>query len=464
MTTTKGYARGVLLAFAAVALVFFGSTLYVNWRNLAIDARTESLVSDWLPSIEHLAAAGDGLRELERSSDDYPDLAPEARPAARRAIEKRRGEIGHEITAYSRIVMTDLEASLYDPAVPDAMRAVDVALGQLLLEVDEGRLAAARVTADREVRTSVAHTAALLRTLVELNSRGAHEDAERIAAVRKSGNRTALILDALAMLIVVFAATSVLRLFRAHQRLLETHNELVERRANDLELFGRRVAHDLLSPLSALTYCLTAFKRATEGDSKLQDAMARARACVGRAQGLVDGVFEFSRSGGRPIPGTSSEVRPVVDEVRGELRMNENADQLEVVVEPFEACRVACNRGVLTSILTNLMRNAVKYMSDSAVKRITVRVQSRKNQVRVEVEDTGPGVPTGLEKDIFEPYVRAEGVTQPGLGLGLATVKRFCEGHGGEVGVRSTAGGSVFWFTLPKPREADATPHIRLVS
>jgi signal transduction histidine kinase len=222
-----------------------------------------------------------------------------------------------------------------------------------------------------------------------------------------------------------------------------------------------------LSPLSALTYCLSAFKRATEGDPKLEDAMARARACVGRAQGLVDGVFEFSRSGGRPTLGTTSEVADVVQEAAGEIRMAEASQSPEVVIEPFEACRVACHRGVLTSIMTNLMRNAVKYMSDSAVKRITVRVGSRRNQVRIEVEDTGPGVPEGLEKEIFEPYVRAEGVTQPGLGLGLATVKRFCEAHGGEVGVRSTPGrGSVFWFTLPKPKpsvEAEGAPTLRRV-
>src|SRR5262249_21386033 len=131
----------------------------------------------------------------------------------------------------------------------------------------------------------------------------------------------------------------------------------------------------------------------------------------------------------------------------------------EIVIHPFEPCFVACHKGVLTSILTNLMRNAVKYMSDSAVKRVTVRVHERRSLVRIEVEDTGPGGPTRLERDIFEPYVRAEGVTQPGLGLGLATVKRFCEAHGGEVGVRSTPGsGSAFWFTLPKPTIAEAAP------
>jgi signal transduction histidine kinase len=106
---------------------------------------------------------------------------------------------------------------------------------------------------------------------------------------------------------------------------------------------------------------------------------------------------------------------------------------------------------VLTNIVSNLAQNAVKYMADSELKRITVRAIDRGELVRVEMEDTGPGLPAGLEAKVFEPYVRAEGLTQPGLGLGLATVKRLCEAHGGNVGVRSTRGaGSVFWFELPK--------------
>src|SRR5262249_23222627 len=157
------------------------------------------------------------------------------------------------------------------------------------LLVDEQKLGEARLTADREVRPKANHAAAVLRKLVTYHARLAHDDANRIDAVRRSGTTWALVLDALAMLIVVLAAPSLLRLFRAHERLLRTPGELVEKRANDLEVFGRRVAHDLLSPLAALTYCLSAFKRVTDGDPKLQEAMTRARACVARAQALVDG-------------------------------------------------------------------------------------------------------------------------------------------------------------------------------
>ncbi len=144
-------------------------------------------------------------------------------------------------------------------------------------------------------------------------------------------------------------------------------------------------------------------------------------------------------------------MREVLDQVNDELQTAETGERPEVTVEPFEPSVVACTPGVVGSIMTNLMRNAAKYMSDSALKRITVRVASQGPMVRVEVEDTGPGVPEGMEALIFEPYVRAEGVTQAGLGLGLATVKRLCTAYGGDVGVRSTPGkGAVFWFTLPK--------------
>jgi nitrogen-specific signal transduction histidine kinase len=49
----------------------------------------------------------------------------------------------------------------------------------------------------------------------------------------------------------------------------------------------------------------------------------------------------------------------------------------------------------------------------------------RRHEVRIEIEDTGPGIPPGIIDRIFEPYVRVGGGQQLGLGLGLATVKRF---------------------------------------
>jgi len=71
-------------------------------------------------------------------------------------------------------------------------------------------------------------------------------------------------------------------------------------------------------------------------------------------------------------------------------------------------------------------------------------------EVTTTVADTGPGLPPGTAlASLFEPYVRGERARGEGLGLGLATVNRIVGAHGGRVGVRSSAAGCEFWFTLP---------------
>ena len=74
-------------------------------------------------------------------------------------------------------------------------------------------------------------------------------------------------------------------------------------------------------------------------------------------------------------------------------------------------------------------------------------------------------MPPDLVPQAFDPYVRGRGTSEPGLGLGLATVRRLVEGHDGRYGVTSKPGeGALFWFELPaaevpppdeKPRAAE---------
>ncbi|MEO8798745.1 MAG: HAMP domain-containing sensor histidine kinase, partial [Polyangiaceae bacterium] len=309
---------------------------------------------------------------------------------------------------------------------------------------------------DHDLRLAIDRAVTEIRRLVAFNTTRVYSSASRIDALRDRAAKTALVLDGLAVLVAIGATAWILKVFRVHTHLLREHGELVERRANELEIFGKRVAHDLLSPLSALTYCLGAFKRASENDPTLKDAMARARTCVHRAQSMVDGIFEFARAGGRPDKRGKADILEAIEQVAEEIKAAEPLDRPDIEIDAKDAGKIACSRGVLVSLLTNLMRNASKYMHDSPMKKIAVRVRSIEGDsfVRIEVEDTGPGIPRELRDAIFEPYVRAEGLTQPGLGLGLATVKRLCSAHGGEVGVKSTIGrGSTFWFTMPRPKD-----------
>ena len=81
---------------------------------------------------------------------------------------------------------------------------------------------------------------------------------------------------------------------------------------------------------------------------------------------------------------------------------------------------------------------------------MTLRAFASEGSVLVEVEDTGPGLPPGLEEAVFEPYVRGPEAGAGGLGLGLFIVQQIVLAHGGSIEVRSNGHGTTFTAALPR--------------
>jgi signal transduction histidine kinase len=109
----------------------------------------------------------------------------------------------------------------------------------------------------------------------------------------------------------------------------------------------------------------------------------------------------------------------------------------------------------LQQVVTNLVNNAINYTPKGTV---TVRAQSREDELLVEVTDTGIGIPPGDLSHLFEDFFRASNVDIKGTGLGLSISRRIIEAHGGRIWAESpvpgTDGGSKFSFTLPRLKEA----------
>jgi signal transduction histidine kinase len=107
-------------------------------------------------------------------------------------------------------------------------------------------------------------------------------------------------------------------------------------------------------------------------------------------------------------------------------------------------------------VITNLVSNAINYTPEGVV---TVRVTEGDKDMRVEVMDTGIGIPAEDLPRVFDDFFRASNVEIKGTGLGLSIAKRIVEAHGGSIGVESPCPesntGSKFTFTLPKKSEIE---------
>jgi two-component system phosphate regulon sensor histidine kinase PhoR len=134
-----------------------------------------------------------------------------------------------------------------------------------------------------------------------------------------------------------------------------------------------------------------------------------------------------------------------------QTRAEEKGLKFEVDIAKEPLVLVGFEAG-LERVLMNLISNAVKYTSAGGS--VTVRAWSEDNQIRVEVSDTGIGIPEEALPRIFEEFYRAKNakaIEMEGTGLGLAIAKDVVEQHGGQISVESVEGeGSTFSVTLPQ--------------
>lgn len=284
---------------------------------------------------------------------------------------------------------------------------------------------------------------------IEHNAHHGRVLAAEIRDTRDDTRRLANALNAACVLLAGVAGYLVHRQTLLRRALVDAYTKALEERAVELEAFAGRVAHDIRNPLASARLAAELAKRGAEDAERrsLHDRIVRS---LSRADAISTALLQFARSGARPDPGARTEAPAVVDEVLADVSEEAQKAGIELTREAPERAFVAAEQGVYLSLLGNLVRNALKYMGTSRTRRIHVRVVDEGETIRTEVTDTGPGISREKQPQLFEPYFRAQSGPE-GLGLGLATVKRLADAHGGRVGLQSTPGeGSTFWFVLPK--------------
>ncbi len=281
---------------------------------------------------------------------------------------------------------------------------------------------------------------------IEFESAHVVRHASRLIGIWRLASLLSVSLGAGALLSTLLAAW-----FAA--RAIARQMQFEQDRASELELFSARVAHDLLSPLQATALALA--RSAAESGEQGQRAAAIGLAALRRVRQIVDDLLAFARAGAAADAAGRSSVKEALASLAEELGPQAEAARAELRCDCPEPIEVACPSGILAVLVTNLVRNSLKFMGGATERVVRVRTAARPRWVRIEVADSGPGFPPGFEPSAFKPYSKGAGEPQPGLGLGMATVKRLVEAHGGSVGLgRSELGGALVWFELPRPRAA----------
>ncbi len=228
------------------------------------------------------------------------------------------------------------------------------------------------------------------------------------------------------------------------------------------EDFSRMVVHDLRSPLTAVTTGLKMLRDIVPEDSQLkplvQSTADTSQRAIRKLLSRVDALLDISKmeSGQLTLEIEPVELATLVDSVCVEL--SPMAHELEVTVTsdvPDTLPLLGVDSDKVERVLQNLVDNALKFTPAEGVVSITASMTATPGAagfIRVEIHDTGPGIPDNQKSRIFDRYVQIEGRrgARRGTGLGLTFCRMVVEAHGGAIWVEDNpGGGSVFVFTLP---------------
>jgi two-component system NtrC family sensor kinase len=245
---------------------------------------------------------------------------------------------------------------------------------------------------------------------------------------------------------------------RAARELAETKAVLVdelERKNKELEAFSYSVSHDLRAPLRAIDgfsrFVLDDFGSTL--DPKAQEYLQRVCAAAQRMGTLIDDLLELSRVGRAELRRTRVNLSTTARHAIAELR-RESDRQIEIVIQ--DDLWVEADSRLMQIALDNLLGNSWKFTAGVAHPRIEFGCDLDGSSPTYFVRDNGAGFDSRYAEKLFRPFQRLHNEREfPGTGIGLATVYRILDRHGGRVWAVGAIGeGATFYFTVPAAGQA----------
>jgi len=242
---------------------------------------------------------------------------------------------------------------------------------------------------------------------------------------------------------------------QAHDQLEEKVRERTEELAmlnRELEAYSYSVSHDLRAPLRAIdgfTHLLSE-QLAGKLDAETENYFERIRAAVKRMFWLIEDLLELGRASREELQKGEVDLSQCAREIMEDLAAQQPARDVAWVIE--DGLRASGDRRLLRLLMQNLLENAWKYTARKATARIEFRAApAGDGWLAFQVCDNGAGFDMALAEKLFQPFRRLHSAREfEGTGIGLATVARIVQRHGGDIRAEGEVGrGATFLFRLP---------------
>ena len=266
-----------------------------------------------------------------------------------------------------------------------------------------------------------------------------------VEALRKSGERFPIELSVAA--VEVDGETRYGAFIRDISEKVRLQEELIDqRRLAAVGQTSATLAHEIGNPLNNMVLTAKVLERRLKKlgveDERAHGSLASITEEIRRLNDLLDefrSLAKRQRLEMRPL-----DLRSMIDRVCQEHRASLTIHGVTIAHRIPEALpTIHADQGKLKQVLLNLCKNAVEAMPEGGGIEVTCRTDPE--EAVIEITDTGPGIPEGL--DVFEPFKTTK---DQGTGLGLAIAKRIVGGHGGSITHRpASGGGTTFEIRLP---------------
>jgi len=242
-----------------------------------------------------------------------------------------------------------------------------------------------------------------------------------------------------------------LALHKEHlQELVNERTSQLDASYKELESFCYTVSHDLRSPLRSISgFCnMLTEDYASTIDNTGKDYLARIIKSVKNMGTMIDHLLELSRFTSCEMKYDIVDLSAMAAEVADVMRQNYPGRNVECIIK--QGLKVNGSDSLLRIVMENLFDNAWKFTAKNKMARIEFGSRKKGEKQIYYVSDNGAGFNMEYAGELFVPFRRLHNVEDyPGTGVGLASIKRIIQRHGGDIWVNSEPNkGATFSFTL----------------